>query len=222
MLRTKGSNSDSYFRQSSYRKGQLGDAFHRMVKRLLSPKTKNGFKCLNSWDDISSCLKAALRNTRLSYILCTRNTQNFRETVLENFREARKNSPLVPREQVFYRNSSALANFCQSFPSETHQFPGSLLDALRQKWPLEANCWGQPMHTDLPRIKTSVPAATQLAGHAITQVLRGGPGGQGAGYSALIMKTLKKDNSYDSRSNISKCSTFQWNGNFHVNWAVPA
>lgn len=82
---------------------------------------------LNSWDDISRCLKAAVTNIRLSSILCTRNTQNFRKTVQKISGKQQKFS-LVHWEQMFYRNSSALANFCQS-TGNFHQKPTNFLAA---------------------------------------------------------------------------------------------
>lgn len=203
-----------------------------MVKRLLSPKLKHGFKCLNSWDDRSRCLRAAVTNTRLCSILCTRNPPSFRKTVQKISGRQEKKHPAVHREQMFCRSSSALARLCQS-AGNFHPKPTDLLAAhsmpfgktgLLRPPPGDSSCTQTAPEQQGPipglQLPRSWGAALRFAGgnsgscQETQGANRGGlQGARAAGCSASGTNRLKQENSYVSSSNISKGSTFQWHQN---------
>lgn len=195
-------------------------------KRLPSPKMKHGFKCLNPWDALSKCSKTDTTNIRLS---CAPETHRTSGRQCRKHQGDKKNFSQVQWKQTFYRNSSGLANFCQT-PGSFHEKPTDVLAAHllpfgktglpklllgtahgHNTWRTSSNRWP--------------PAAMALRGHNDDhRVLQRGPEGKAGrplrvratGYSASIMNRI----SYASNSNISMCSTFQWNGNSHLNTSV--
>lgn len=139
---------------------------------------KHGFKCLNSWGAISKCLKADITNIGLPRVPEAYRTS---ERQHRKFQGDKKKFSQVQWEQMFYRNSSGLANFCQS-PGSFHEKPTNVLAA-------HLLSFGK---TGLPRLLLGTahghstwgtsyswwpPAATALGGHSEdARVPQGGPG----------------------------------------------
>lgn len=191
---------------------------------------QHDFKCLNPWGAVSKCLKTDITNIRLS---CVPEIYRTSGRQCRKFQGDKKNFSQVQWEQMFYTNSSGLANFCQS-PGSFYEKPTDVLAAHLLpfgKTGLPRLLLGTAHGHNTWRTSSSrwPPAAMALDGHDEDhRVLQGGPEGKvggplrvrATGYSASIMHRLKKGNSYVSNSNISMCSAFQWNGNSHLNRSV--